>query len=257
MKDEPSRRTASDIFDLVIAEAQTELERPSLNVAFSAMSAGLAMGLSGVGVATLTSILGDKPSTPALAYLVYPIGFVIVILGRMHLFTENTLFPVALVLEKRRMFRATLRLWSVVLSANVLGAFMFSVLATKTPGTSPEVRAELVKLGLEMGSRSSGEIFWTAVFGGWVIALVAWLVTASRESTGQILVILLGTYIVGVSGFSHSIAGSSEVLAAVLGDDLSIARFGAWFFWAVLGNVVGGVLIVAIFNYGQVHNDEP
>ena len=33
----------------------------------------------------------------------YPIGFIVVILGRAQLFTENTLYPVALVLaEKKR-----------------------------------------------------------------------------------------------------------------------------------------------------------
>ncbi len=253
MVSETSRLSAAEIFDRVEAGAEEELGRRLYNLAFSAVSAGVAMGLSGLGVAVLLDTLGHDRVGEAVAYLAYPIGFLTVIIGRMQLFTENTLFPVAVVLRQRRLLGATARLWLVVLAGNIVGTLLFALLATRTGALTTGVAAELTKLGVDSASRSFGTVFWTAVVGGWIIALVAWLVTASTDTTGQILITLSLTYLVGVGHFAHSIAGSGEVLTAVLSGALPITSYLSWLAGAVLGNSVGGVLIVALFNYGQVH----
>ena len=72
---------------------------------------------------------------------------------------------------------------------------------------------------------------------------------------GQVLIIFVITYIVGVGHFAHSVAGSGEALAAVLSGDLPLQSYVTWLAGAVLGNTAGGVLIVALFAYGQVHQD--
>lgn len=255
MSDETSRLSAAEIFERVERGAEQELERPLHNLFFSALSAGLAMGISGLGVAVLLHVLGGDRVGESVAYLAYPLGFLIVIIGRQQLFTENTLFPVALVLEQRRLVGRTAQLWVVVLVGNVLGTLLFALLATQTPALSPAVTAELSLLGVDAASQSFATIFWTGVIGGWLIALVGWLVTASTDTVGQILVIFAITYVVGVGHFAHSVAGSGEVLAAVLSGDLPARSYLTWLTGAVLGNSVGGVVIVALFNYGQVHQD--
>ena len=74
---------------------------------------------------------GDRPSkVQFIAKMFYPLGFIVVILGRAQLFTENTLYPVALVLAEKKHFWNTMRLWFTVLPANVLGALAFAALAT-------------------------------------------------------------------------------------------------------------------------------
>ncbi len=60
------------------------------------------------------------------AILAYPLGFLIVILGRAQLFTENTVTPVTVALTDPRSVPNMLRLWVVVFVANVLGAIVFS-----------------------------------------------------------------------------------------------------------------------------------
>jgi formate/nitrite transporter FocA (FNT family) len=246
---ETSRLSAAEIFDRVLAGAEEELARPVHNLGFSALSAGLAMGLSALGVAVLQSTSGSQA---AWTFVGYPIGFLAVILGRMQLFTENTLFPVALVLAQRRQLAATARLWLVVLVGNIIGTAAFALLVTKTPALHTS-RAALSRLGVEAGHLGFGTVFWTAVVGGWMIALVAWLVTSSTDTVGQVLIVGVLTFFVGVGHFAHSIAGSGEVLAAVFSGHLPLASYLTWLSGAVLGNVVGGVLIVALLNYGQVH----
>jgi len=252
---ETSRLSAAEIFERVEAGAEEELARPLHNLAISAVSAGLAMGLSGLGVALLLHLLGTDRVGSTVAYLAYPLGFLIVIIGRQQLFTENTLFPVALVLEQRRHLGKTARLWAVVLIGNVLGTLLFAVLATQTPALTPAIASEIATLGVENGGKGFATVFWTGVIGGWLIALVAWLVTASTDTIGQVVIIVLVTYVVGVGHFAHSVAGSGEVLIAVLAGDLPLSSYLTWLPAAVLGNATGGVLIVALFNYGQIHKD--
>ena len=255
MASETSRLSAAEIFERVEQGAEQELARPLHNLFISAVSAGLAMGISGLGVAVLLHVLGGDRVGESVAYLAYPLGFLIVIIGRQQLFTENTLFPVALVLEQRRLLVRTARLWGVVLAGNVLGTLLFAVLATQTPALSPGVTAELSALGVDAAGKGFTTVFWTGVIGGWLIALVGWLVTASTDTVGQILIIFVVTYVVGVGHFAHSVAGSGEALAALLSGDLPVQSYLTWLAGAVLGNSVGGVVIVALFNYGQIHRD--
>ena len=256
MSSETSRLSAVEIFDRVVRGAQEELDRRLLNLLISAVSAGLAMGLSGLGVAVLLHAVPGGGAGESLAYLGYPVGFLIVIIGRQQLFTENTLFPVALVLKQRRHLVRMMRLWAVVLVGNVLGTLLFALLATGTSALTTGTRQELVGLGVDTGSGGFLTVFWTAVIAGWMIAIVAWLVTASTDTIGQVVLIFVVTYVVGVGHFAHSIAGSAEVLAAVLAGDLPLTSGLTWFSAAVLGNTAGGVLIVALFNYGQVARAE-
>jgi formate/nitrite transporter FocA (FNT family) len=249
---ETSRLSAAEIFDRVTAGAEEELARPLHNLGFSALGAGLAMGLSGLGVAVLQATTG---SHAPWTYLLYPLGFVIVILGRMQLFTENTLFPVALVLSRREGLAATARLWAVVLVGNLLGTLAFALLAEETSAVE-RWREQLASIGAEAGSPGFTTLFWSAVVGGWLVALVGWLVTASTDTVGQVAMVFAVTFLVGAGQFTHSIAGSGEVLVAALHGSLHWSSYLTWLAAAVLGNAVGGVIIVALLNYGQVHLSE-
>jgi formate/nitrite transporter FocA (FNT family) len=246
------RRTAHEIFERVEDNAHAELRRSPQALAFSGFAGGLSMGLTGLGVASLMAALPESPSREVLSYLIYPIGFMAVIIGRAQLFTENTLYPVALVLSEHRHFVDTLRLWSVVFTFNVLGAIAFAALAIKTDALTPEIHQQLVHLGMQAAQPGFAHIFWSGVIGGWLIALVAWLVTASHWTIGQIAVIWCLTFVVGVGHFAHCIASSGEIMSAVFGGPVSFVRYLEWLAIATSGNILGGVTIVTLLNFGQV-----
>jgi formate/nitrite transporter FocA (FNT family) len=246
------RRTAREIFEYVEANAHEELRRSTHALAFSGFAGGLSMGLTGLGVASVMAAIPGSPARGLVAYLVYPIGFVAVIIGRAQLFTENTLYPVALVLSERRHFMDTLRLWLVVFTFNLLGATAFAALATLSQALQPQVQKELLQLGIEAAQPGFAHIFWSGVIGGWIIALVAWMVTASHWTIGQIAVIWLLTFVVGVGHFAHCIASSGEILSAVFAGSVPFGRYVEWLTLATSGNILGGVMIVTLLNFGQV-----
>jgi len=246
------RPSAEEIFTQVAANARLELQRPSIALGLSGFGAGLFMGLSALGVAIAIDLLGNSNSSAMLSRMFYPVGFIVVILGRSQLFTENTLYPVALVLAEKREFWNTMRLWAVVLPANVAGAFTFAMLAARTSAAAPSIVDAVSRLGANAIAHPAAQIFWSGVIAGWIIALAAWLVSGSHSITGSVMVIWMLTFLVGLGNFAHCIVGSCEVFVTVLTHNAPWTAYPKWFFPAVAGNICGGVVLVTILEYGQV-----
>jgi formate-nitrite transporter family protein len=249
---ETRRLTANEIFDAALENARGELGRSVRKLAFSGMAGGITMGLTGLAVACVRSLVGSGGWHDLVSFLVYPIGFISVIIGRSQLFTENTLYPVVLVLDERRGIVRTLRLWGVVFASNVAGAYLFALLVAKSSALRPDILGQLVQLGVEATAASPSQFFWSGIIGGWLIALVAWTVTASHWTIGQLAIIYLLTFVVGIGHFAHCIASSCEIITAVLAGPVHAATYWHWLAMATLGNICGGVFIVSLLNYAQV-----
>ena len=187
------------------------------------------------------------------AALLYPIGFLIVILGRSQLYTENTVTPVAVVLTNVGALPNMLRLWVVIFAANVIGAILFAITVVYgevLPPPALQVLFDEVAGKLDHG-------FWNttlkAVVGGWLVALMAWLVAASRDTISQAVIIYVLAFLIPASGLIHCIAGSSEVLISVFAGEVSFSEYlGGFLVPATLGNTIGGFFLVALLNYGLV-----
>ncbi len=253
---ELDRPTANEIYEQVSRNARHELDRSAVSLCISGIAGGITMGLTALSTSIVLAQLGQSAVAKFVADLLYPIGFIAVILGRAQLFTENTLYPVALMLAERRHGWKTLRLWSIVFPSNVVGAFIFATLAVRTGALRPEYVAAMTRLGMEAAGVPMAHVFWSGVIGGWIIALVAWLVSGSHSITGSVMLIGLLTFVVGLGNFAHCIATSGEILAAILDHQLPFSHYLAWLAPATLGNICGGVLLVTLLEYGQVKGGE-
>ena len=241
------------VYKAIKKTGDEELSRPAKALAFSGLAAGLSMGFSLVAEGLLRSKLPDAPWRPLVTKLGYSVGFLIVILGRQQLFTENTLTPMLPLMLRRD--RATLgnvaRLWATVLAANVVGATIFAYAVQRTPAFAPEVKAAFLELGMEGMAPLAGTILIKGVFAGWLIALMVWLLPVAES--GRIWVIVLLTYIVGLGQLSHVIAGSVAAIYTVAAGHHTWGQYLAHFLLPTLaGNCLGGVTMVAALNYAQV-----
>lgn len=245
------RPSAEEIYQQVARNAKQELKRSSVSLAVSGFTGGTFMGLSALGVGIVLAMLGNSPHAFLLSRMLYPLGFIVVIIGRSQLFTENTLYPVALVLAEKRQILNTLRLWGIVLPSNLLGALGFAALISLTHALSPHIVQSIAQLGTVAVHVPLMTVFWSAVMGGWIIATAAWMVSGSHSVTGSVLLIWILTYLVGAGNFAHCIASSGEILTAVLTKQVSWTGYGLWLGPAVAGNVCGGVLMVTLLEYGQ------
>jgi formate/nitrite transporter FocA (FNT family) len=245
------RPSAHEIYQQVAKNAREELKRTTLALAISGFTGGIFMGLSALGVGLALAHLGSAGGAFILSRMFYPLGFIVVILGRSQLFTENTLYPVALVLTEPRQIWNTLRLWATVLPSNMLGALAFASLAALTHAMPADAVQAMASLGLDAVHHPVSTIFWSGVVGGWIIATAAWLVSGSHSITGSVMIIWSLTFIVGLGNFAHCIATSGEVLIAVLLHQLPQQAYLQWFGPAVAGNICGGVFMVTLLEYGQ------
>jgi formate/nitrite transporter FocA (FNT family) len=239
-----SRPSAHEIYQQVAKNAKEELKRSTASLAISGFTGGIFMGLSALGVGLALARLGGSGHAFIISRMFYPLGFIVVILGRSQLFTEN-------VLTEPRQIWNTLRLWATVLPSNMLGALTFASLAGLTHSMPADVVQAIASLGLAAVHEPTSTIFWSGVVAGWIIATAAWLVSGSHSITGSVMVIWALTFVVGLGNFAHCIATSGEILTAVLTHQLSWAAYPRWFGPAVAGNICGGVVMVTLLEYGQ------
>lgn len=245
--------SAAVVFEAIRRAGENELKRPLAGLAWSALAAGLSMGFSFVTQALLYTYTPDADWRPIVASFGYSIGFLLVILGRQQLFTENTLTPVLELLREQRLatFKRTAKLWAVVLAGNMVGAILFAIAIATTDVFKPEVHDSMATLASHEYGTSFGLAMVKAIFAGWLIALMMWLLPFAE--TARVGVIIIVTYIIGLAGFFHVIAGSIAALYAVITGMHSVGEFlGEFFVPVLIGNIIGGVALVAAINYAQV-----
>ncbi len=241
------------VHEAIRLEGEEELIRPSSALFWSGLAAGLSMGLSVIAEGVLRANLPEASWRPLVAKIGYSFGFVVVILGRQQLFTENTLTPILPLLHSKRMdtLLHVLRLWFVVLAANLLGASIFAWVAGNSAAFSPHVRHAFLEIGRETMAVSFGDAVLRGVFAGWIIALVVWLLPFA--DVGRVAVIVGLTWLVAAGGFTHIIAGSIEALYVVAVGEASWLRYaGGYMVPTLIGNTLGGVSLVAAINHAQV-----
>ena len=234
-------------------DGDEELQRPISALAWSGLAAGLSMGFSFLAEGLFRSYLPDTHWRPLLTHLGYPLGFLIVIIGRQQLFTENTLTAIIPLLARRNMVTlvAVLKLWAVVLVANLAGAHIFAWVLGNTPLLKPDVLQSLKELAQTAADVTFGAAVLRGIFAGWLIALVVWMNAAT--DSGRIAIIVIMTYMVGLASLTHIVAGSVEVLFLVMtGAKSWLSYVGGYMVPALLGNILGGVALVSALNHAQV-----
>ncbi|HEY2408818.1 MAG TPA: formate/nitrite transporter family protein [Polyangiaceae bacterium] len=259
---EPEKEEARDrkhpraqvLYEAIRLEGQHELNRSAAALAWSSVAAGLSMGSSLVAMGLLRAALPEAPWVKLIVNLGYAVGFLIVIVARQQLFTENTLTPMIPLLHNKDRTTAlrVLRLWAIVLAGNLLGTLAFAgALHAVFPADAQRAFAEIARTTMQ---GSFGSHFLRAIFSGWLIALMVWMLAGTDA---HVFVIVVITYLIGLGDLSHIVAGSSEAFYAVFNGDASLAQALSEFLLPVgLGNMLGGVALVALLSHAQVAADE-
>lgn len=248
---------AAATHEVVRREAQKELDRSASALAWSGLAAGLAMGFSLVTEGVLRAHLPEAPWRPLVTKIGYSVGFLIVILGSQQLYTENTLEPMVPLLNKptRERFMKLLRLWGIVLLTNIAGTLLFALYAAKTSAFDEELKAAFLAIGLEAIEPTPGTIFLRAIVAGMIIALMVWMLPAAK--TAHIWVIGVMAWLVGAASLAHVVVGSVETGYLMWRGAASFGTyFGHFLIPTLVGNTIGGVVLVALINHQQVASDD-
>ncbi|GAC1358227.1 MAG: formate/nitrite transporter family protein [Ktedonobacteraceae bacterium] len=252
------RRTISAIVvhEAVRLEGESELERTSVALIFSSLAAGLSMGFSLIAKGLFHAYLPASEWSPLVENLGYSLGFLIVVLGRQQLFTENTLTVILPLLSHptRSTFLKVVRLWVLVLGGNLVGAFLFSLLVTHTPIFSSHIQLSLTDITRQATRGTFAPLMLKGIFAGWLIALMVWLLPAAESTRLHVIIII--TYIVGVGEFAHIIVDAVNATYLLNLGLMSWSGVIGILFPTLLGNIIGGVSLVAVLNYAQVAGEK-
>ncbi|MFQ3283305.1 MAG: formate/nitrite transporter FocA (FNT family) [Natronomonas sp.] len=245
------------VLDSLIEDGLHEMRRERSGLLLSGVSAGLDIGFGPLLMAVLLTLSGGTfgdLSTELLLASAYAVGFILVILGRSELFTEHTTLAVIPVLDRQASLGQLGRLWGLVYAGNLIGGAVFTFLAVLLmPGlgvVSPEAFGTIAN---KLVSHEPSWLLVAGIFAGWLMGLMAWLITAAQETISRIVIIWLVAATIGILHLPHSIAGNVEVLFGLFTSSaVTLNDYIVFQVLATAGNAVGGAIFVAVLKYGHV-----
>ena len=253
-KNQPPR--AAVLHEIIRQQGDQELERSIAALFWSALAAGLTMGLSLMAMGLLNSRLPDGDGFKVIASFGYCAGFLAVILSRQQLFTENTLTAVLPIMSKPTLnnFGRLLRLWAVVLVGNLMGTLLVAYVMLHLPIFDTQTDKAFLEIGRKVMENDASQMFAKGIISGWMIATMVWMIP-SMESAKMWIIILI-TYLMALGDFTHIVVGTAEVSYLVFAGELPWKDF--WLIFAgptLAGNIIGGSFIFALISHAQIRSD--
>lgn len=253
-KDYPSN--AALVYDKIKASGDKEMSRDTWALILSAIAAGLSMGTSMLLKGILHAYLPNSSYSFLIESLGYSMGFVIVIMAKQQLFTENTVTAVipAMNQPSTRNFYRLFRLWGLVLFGNLIGTFVIAFAFLHLPAFTPDLESAFLASGAAIMQHTPFEIFSRSIFAGWLVATMVWILPNAKYS--KIFIIILMTSVIQMGEFTHIIVGSAEIFYYMLAGKITLWQYLYPFaIPTILGNIVGGTFIFTLLSHAQVRSD--
>ena len=244
------------IFKIIRQEGEEELARSFRALAFSALAAGIFVSFSFLFRSVFHLHMGNSQFEPLVSSLGYTVGFLIVILGRMQLFTENpitTIVPLLSNWSLKRLFKV-IRLWSTVFLFNIIGTTIAAIFFASKYTLSPEIESAMHDVASNVILLQPIENILRGIPAGIIIAAIVW--TSPQTKYFRFVMIMFFVYFIALGDFTHVVVGSCEMAYEVINGD---AGFFEYFFKFLiptgLGNVIGGTMIFTMLIYNQVKTE--
>jgi len=235
------------------------MSRPPWSLAWSGIAAGLSLSFSLFAQAILRQHLPEAPWRDLVVALGYPVGFVMVVLARQQLFTENTITVILPLMAEptRGNFGRAARLWAIVLCANLVGTGLAALFCALTPALDPALLEQMHIISRHAMDHDFWPMLLRGIGAGYLMAATVWLMPGAGPA--QFHVVAMMTYLIGVGGLAHIVAGSLEAYLLILDGQLYwIDAVSGFALPALLGNIIGGSVLFAMMAYAQVrHEIEP
>lgn len=252
---EKQRLASSSVYEIISREGSAELSRGLPALAWSGLAAGFCICFSMLAEAYFIMYLPEHPSKFLIENMGYTFGFIIVIMGRMQLFTENTITVILPLLERftlKNLLR-TSNLWVVVFAANVVGTFIVALLITKFGFASAEQLAAVIEVSEKAVIKDLWTVFVMGIPAGFLIAALVWMLPSAENN--EFFVIFMMIYLIAIGDFSHVVAGSAEAFVLMILGNISALEAWGYIAMAGLGNVIGGTGLFALLAYAQVRDE--
>ena len=221
-----------------------------------------------LGVATSLAFAASlQTNTPIVGALIFPVGFVVIVLLGLELVTGSfALVPLAAV-DGRRAWSQVAGNLSWVFLGNLLGSLVYGgllyIALTNMGSDAPSGIALKIVAAAEAkttayaahGFAGLVTVFVKAILCNWLVCLGVVMAMTSQSTVGKVVAAWLPIVMFFGQGFEHSVVNMFLIpTGMMLGAKVSV---GDWWLWnqipVTLGNLVGGLLFTGLFLYWTYH----
>jgi formate/nitrite transporter len=212
-----------------------------------------------LGFATTLAFTGTlQTRTGLVGALIFPVGFVMIVLLGLELVTGNfALVPLA-VREGRATVGALLSNWSWVFLGNLIGGVAYAMLFTFALAPDSEMVRQLVSISeaktlgyAKLGAHGMAIAVARGVLCNWMVTLGVIMAMTSQSTMGKIAAMWLPIMTFFAQGFEHSVVNMFVIPAGMLlGAHVSPTD---WWVWnqipVTIGNILGGAIFTGAALY--------
>jgi formate/nitrite transporter len=187
--------------------------------------------------------------------LVFPVGFVMIVLLGLELVTGNfAVLPLSL-RERRVSLGELLGNWGLVFAGNLAGSLFYAWLFTLTVAPDSEMARQLIAVAeaktlgyAKLGAHGAAVAVAKAILCNWMVTLGVVMALTSQSTAGKIAAMWLPILTFFAQGFEHSVVNMFAIPAGMLMGAGVSAR--EWWLWnqipVTLGNIVGGLVFTGM-----------
>jgi formate-nitrite transporter family protein len=246
-----------EIMNEQIEAGLKEHRRSNLGLFLSSLSAGLEVGFSILAIGIIYTLFHGQVSDGKMYLmmaLVYPLGYIFVIIGRSELFTEHTVLATIPVLNGEASYKSLFNLWAIIYLGNLLGGYIFGLIVLQFNTGTQLISLDFFHfVAKKMIAYSPGNILVSSIMAGWLMGTLSWLLSSAQDTLSRVAMIIFVTFIISIAGLHHCIVGSIEIFMAYFGNakDVTGAEFLKFQGIATVGNIIGGVVLVALVKFAH------
>ena len=237
--DAPVEEELERSFEAVVTEGAERLHRTTRAVIITGLFGGIEVS---VGIMAMLAVLHET-GNHLLAGVAFSIGLIAIYLAHSELFTEDFLMPIAAVVARDGRLRHLAKLWVGTLAANLVGGAIMMWIVTRAfpewSSTLAESAEHFVNAPLNLQS------ICLAVLGGSTMTLLTRMQQGTDSPVARIIACVGAAFLLAGLQLFHSVLDSLLIFGGIFsGADVSYVDWLGFFWYAVLFNIVGGVVIV-------------
>jgi formate transporter len=195
---------------------------------------------------------------PVMGGVIFPVGFVMIVLLGLELVTGNFAVLAVSVFQKKLSLADLGRNWGWVFLGNLIGALIFAGLFMATTKSGAPVVEQIKQVAVaktvayeNLGMTGMKEVFFKAMLCNWLVTMGVVMALTSSSTIGKIGAMWLPIMTFFAQGFEHSVVNMFVIPAGMsFGADVS---FSQWWVWnqipVTLGNLAGGLLFTGMALY--------
>jgi len=257
----------SDVVNSMITAGATKAGLPVRDLLIRGFLSGALLGFATSLALTATA----QTNTPLVGALVFPVGFVMIVLLGLELVTGSFAITTLAGIDGRKPWSQVITNLGWVFLANLAGSIFYGVLLyvtlTSMGSEAPSgIAAKIVSIAeakttgyAAHGFAGMVTVFTKALLCNWMVCLGVVMAMTSQSTVGKIAAMWLPILTFFAQGFEHSVVNMFMIpTGMMMGAKVSMSD---WWLWnqipVTLGNLVGGLLFTGLFLYWTYQPAKP